>query len=1377
MAELKHTITLDDSEFKKKYNDSLKQATQQAQKMGVETNKAINEENANRKKVIKSLNEQLQAQKALKLEVAKPVDPANAFKGTAVSPANIKQVQDIADAQKFYNSQIDKTVQAQKTQTVATKQTETATKAVGRSIQSLQIQLQSYQNIARTSLDPRIITQYNQKIQETQREINRLSNVGKAGFDSMGNAINKASGFTQTLRANFTALLGALGFTTLLFELVSLGKELFTIQKQAQGVELAFAKIGDPQALDRLRTAVKGTVSDLELMKVAVRADNFKIPMDVLGKGLEFARQRAQDTGQEVDYLVNSLVDGIGRKSTLVLDNLGISASELQAEFAKTGDFAEAVGNIIERSGVQGGIAIETLTQQTDSLSAQWSNFMRIASGFIHELWNGPQVDTSNISKIVEEQQKQLAGFEKWDEDRLKREIDRRQKHADELAKQHNELTRENVIAEFRAYRDSLTGLQEAGTVSDFLQKKKNALYEAHAAESAILKDLKTNYDALITSQRQAEGLWTPTELKNKIQELQGAFDNTFDPKQQQELNKEIAKYEAILDRITGKESKSGRNKSLEEREALLRKIEDIEAEYNRKSMSDDEAEIQAVRDKFANLADEIKKFNNDPDNKVKIDATILDPIREKAIADLRYKQDTEALKTELEIQKELYRDFERFRDEFGQEAARERYGSHLDLEKSFLSRLQDEIKELEGREGRSAVEQERLTMLQDAADKEYKIQRDKYDKILSGILSFNERRQVMEERHAREIAELGTNATTEQLQGLRMKHNEELSQLREDFRGEYTKELSGINSKEDLARGLAEISRFRIDKETELNRKLLNIAIKAARERIAVLEREQKELGVDNSDAIAAENAFIAKSENALDNLTKNYIHVGKALADILSQSSDDFVAKIGNMIGEVSNSLGQFQGGSSDLEKAQGFVGLFIAIGKTLKQTFIDIENQELETLKAMTQEVANRISFESKLNKLYSQRAKEANDNIFLGADFTKAASNAAEESEKALKVFDDAMQAIFEGGVFSAKGTGKRNLWGKKRGTYDFSFQDILSQLMGVNVDLDDSSELAQWLGKVLDPLSIFGQDAARRAEKDAFGNIQAAVSSALNAMGKSVEDFANFSGQEMLDFFTVMEEGGFITDSATKQLIQDGRAAAEVMKEAEAAIEGVISSLAGDLGNNLRNSLVEAFKAGEDAAEAFEKSVGQVLENIISQMIFDEIFRADFEELQKQMEGSLKGGDGDLTDDIVAFYRNAADNVPAFTDALETAREEAAKAGIDILGGGEPEKPQSPLVGAIKGITADQADLLAGQFAGMRLANLEMLELDKVRNASLLQYSELMNDQLASLNLIVFNTGSTATHTARLESIEVTLKSMNNKMNNSANALEASGIGG
>jgi len=117
-----------------------------------------------------------------------------------------------------------------------------------------------------------------------------------------------------------------------------------------EGVKRRFDQLNQATLLEDLRGSVRGTVSDLVLMQAAVRADNFRIGPEVLAKGFEFARRRAQQTGESVDFLVNSLVDGIGRKSTLVLDNLGISVTELQEEIKKTGDFALAAANIMERS-------------------------------------------------------------------------------------------------------------------------------------------------------------------------------------------------------------------------------------------------------------------------------------------------------------------------------------------------------------------------------------------------------------------------------------------------------------------------------------------------------------------------------------------------------------------------------------------------------------------------------------------------------------------------------------------------------------------------------------------------------------------------------------------------------------------------------------------------------------------------------------------------------------------------------------------------------------------------------------------------------------------------------------------------------------------
>ena len=667
--------------------------------------------------------------------------------------------------------------------------------------------------------------------------------------------------------------------------------------------------------------------------------------------------------------------------------------------------------------------------------------------------------------------------------------------------------------------------------------------------------------------------------------------------------------------------------------------------------------------------------------------------------------------------------------------------------------------------------------MLKEMANDEAKLQQDKHDKLLLGIRTFNDQLAALEEKHAREIVALGVNATADQLAALRRKQNQELNDLREDFRKEYTEQLSGINSKEDLERQYAELTTFWVNKETELQRKILNIGIKAAKDRIKVLEKEQIDLGVDNSVAIAAENAFISNSESHLDQLTKNYIIIGEELGSLLSQSSDEFVAKIGRMISELSSSISQIQSGGSLLDKGVGLVGVVTSIANAGFNMAKKRRESEIEDLKAMTQEVANRISFEAEVNKLYAQRARDANDNIFIGPDFSETINDAIEESQKAAELYDETMEALVDKAILTATGKADKKFLGIKTGSKSneehFTFADILSEAGFANAGAEEQGKL-------------FSSGINEKIAKDAWVKLRTISEEALSAMGKSIEDFNSLSNDEMLEFFELMESGGHITDSATKQLISDAKEAAQVMKEAEDAINSLIDTMAGDLGSNLRNALVEAFKAGEDAADAFEKAVGQTLENIVSQMIFDQVFRKSFADLEKQMQASLGvnaegeligGGDNDLTDDLVRFYQQAGANAEAYTDALEAAKKAAAAQGIDILGGGEEPAPASPLVGAIKGITADQADLLAGQFAGMRLVNLEMLELDKVRNSMMGQYSELMTDQLASLNLIVFNTGATATNTARLESIEVTLKSMNNKMNSSQNALEASGIGG
>lgn len=191
-------------------------------------------------------------------------------------------------------------------------------------------------------------------------------------------------------------------------QIVQFGKEVFNIATQAEGVQTAFYKIGSARDLDRLRDSVRGTVSDLDLMKRAVQAQNFGIPVQELGRLFEFASKRAQDTGQSVDYLVDSIVMGIGRKSPLILDNLGISAIQLKSklhgvglETASVADITRAVGDIAEESFKKSGRFADTLGSKVQTLSASFENLkLSLSSLFSNSQWIKDDLD--DWSKLIQ---------------------------------------------------------------------------------------------------------------------------------------------------------------------------------------------------------------------------------------------------------------------------------------------------------------------------------------------------------------------------------------------------------------------------------------------------------------------------------------------------------------------------------------------------------------------------------------------------------------------------------------------------------------------------------------------------------------------------------------------------------------------------------------------------------------------------------------------------------------------------------------------------------------------------------------------------------------------------------------------------------------
>jgi hypothetical protein len=193
--------------------------------------------------------------------------------------------------------------------------------------------------------------------------------------------IDKAQKKTNTFGKGVSKIGGLIAGAFAVGAIINFGKELVMLGGIAEGVRNAFERVAPEGTMEDLQKATAGTVSELELMKRAVSAKNLGLPIEQLASLFEFATKRAQETGESVDFLVNSIVTGIGRKSPLILDNLGISAIQLREklkgvgfESAKVADIAKAVGEIAADSMEESGKIIDTNAIKVANLAAQWDD-------------------------------------------------------------------------------------------------------------------------------------------------------------------------------------------------------------------------------------------------------------------------------------------------------------------------------------------------------------------------------------------------------------------------------------------------------------------------------------------------------------------------------------------------------------------------------------------------------------------------------------------------------------------------------------------------------------------------------------------------------------------------------------------------------------------------------------------------------------------------------------------------------------------------------------------------------------------------------------------------------------------------------------------
>ena len=415
-------------------------------------------------------------------------------------------------------------------------------------------------------------------------------------------------------------------------QIVRFGFEAVQMAGKLEGVERAFNKLNKPELLNELRAATRGTINDLELMQKAVRANNFKIPLEQLGNFFKFATDRAAQTGESVDYLVNSIVDGIGRKSTLVLDNLGISASELQEEVKKVGDFGLAVGNIIERQMGKGGDTMLTTAQKTQALIAEFENLKTKVGKELTPAFNKLLTVTNAFLSTITKGDGEVAQFNVgWD--LLNNNLERTDKTISlleqSLGRQLTPLEKAKIL--WRGFTDEqIKAAKEAKKVNDELKNSEENLRNLGNTEPvkrslSSLSDLEERLKKLQKEQKNATttSYWEAYEkaikkVKNQINNLKGAVQG-FDEEAYNKLQMAILERQALEDlpSATGRTNEAdGTNIMdfptegiIEEQELLQANIAANEFLQNNKNIGQQLTQNEALANQFFGVM--VNSFNS----------------------------------------------------------------------------------------------------------------------------------------------------------------------------------------------------------------------------------------------------------------------------------------------------------------------------------------------------------------------------------------------------------------------------------------------------------------------------------------------------------------------------------------------------------------------------------------------------------------------------------------------------------------------------------------------------------------------------------------------------------------------------------------------
>lgn len=436
------------------------------------------------------------------------------------------------------------------------------------------------------------------------------------------------------------------------------------------------------------------------------------------------------------------------------------------------------------------------------------------------------------------------------------------------------------------------------------------------------------------------------------------------------------------------------------------------------------------------------------------------------------------------------------------------------------------------------------------------------------------------------------------------------------------------------------------------------------------------------------------------------------------------------------------------------------------------VDLNPQDLKALTDQLNKARAEVEKRNPFTALGAawKRLKEATkDGKGLGSD----------EAKKATKDVASAVSQSINlvSGTFNAVTAGLQ----KMGVSMDEETQAILSDLGGI---MDGASQVAQGIATG-NPLSVIQSSIGllssafdlfnsrdRKAEKqikkhqkaikqleNAYKQLEWQIGKALGGEVYKNQQAAIKNMQEQQAHLKASWEAEISKKHTDWERVDDFKEQyAELSRQIEDMIDEISNDLlqtnAKDFANELGDALVEAFGKGEDAAKAMETTVNSVLKNLVLNQLKKNFLETQLQGALDQLEKDMGYWNGDnfifdgLSDEEIARFKASVGAATAnFNNAMQLYEDLFKEMGLDDT--------DESLTGAVKGVSEETADILAGQMNAIRINQLDM--------------AAIMRQQLQQLNQIAVNTGYNK-YLSRIERIITILE-----QNQSGNTLRSQGL--